>query len=435
MLVFLSLNGCAGKTEKETAPPSSESEQKTATLPNGLNNDDNVEYFPADATSTSVAEQAPVLDKINIHLAADEIADGWISLFDGVSLMGWETNGETDWQVVDGTIVSAAGNPPGLLLTPVPFADYVFRVEAKVAEGGNSGLFLRTVKKPTDPAVDCYELNICDTHPAFATGSLVARTKPDREVKGDGRWLPIEVRMEGSRVTVTMDGERALDVTAETAQPASGFIGLQMNEGRIEFRNLAIKPLGLETIWNGADLVGWRIVPESKTEFAVEDDELRGRGGLGFLETEQTWGNFILQFAGKVNVASDNSGVFFRSQTGTDAKAYNGYELQIQNDVKDGDVAQPANFGTGAIFRRAEARRVTSKDFEWFYATLAAHESQFMVWVNGELVTSWKDDRTADENPRKGLRLEAGHLAIQAHDPTSDVSFRDLKIAELPASP
>jgi hypothetical protein len=40
------------------------------------------------------------------------------------------------------------------------------------------------------------------------------------------------------------------------------------------------------------------------------------------------------------------------------------------------------------------------------------------------------DQRAADPNPRKGLRLEAGTLMIQGHDPTTDLSFRNLRAAE-----
>ena len=35
------------------------------------------------------------------------------------------------------------------------------------------------------------------------------------------------------------------------------------------------------------------------------------------------------------------------------------------------------------------------------------------------------------ENPRNGLRLGPGHLSIQGHDPTTDLSFRNLRIGEL----
>ncbi len=43
----------------------------------------------------------------------------------------------------------------------------------------------------------------------------------------------------------------------------------------------------------------------------------------------------------------------------------------------------------------------------------------------------WTDERAKDENPRKGLRLDAGHLSIQGHDPTTDLLFRNIRLAEI----
>ncbi|NQT88301.1 hypothetical protein HQ560_16150 [bacterium] len=36
------------------------------------------------------------------------------------------------------------------------------------------------------------------------------------------------------------------------------------------------------------------------------------------------------------------------------------------------------------------------------------------------------------ESPRRGSRLEAGVITLQGHDPTTDLSFRNLRIAEYP---
>ena len=53
------------------------------------------------------------------------------------------------------------------------------------------------------------------------------------------------------------------------------------------------------------------------------------------------------------------------------------------------------------------------------------------VWVNGVQVSDWTDTRKPDPNPRRGLRLEAGTIMIQGHDPTTDLSFRNLRIVEM----
>jgi len=52
--------------------------------------------------------------------------------------------------------------------------------------------------------------------------------------------------------------------------------------------------------------------------------------------------------------------------------------------------------------------------------------------VNGDPVASWTDTRAKDDNPRKGLRLAAGHLSLQGHDPTTDILFRNIRAAEFP---
>jgi len=110
----------------------------------------------------------------------------------------------------------------------------------------------------------------------------------------------------------------------------------------------------------------------------------------------------------------------------------NGYECQIQNGFLDGDRTKPQDCGTGGFFRRSDARKVVADDFTWFHMTLCADDKHMAAWVNGYQVSDFTDNRSPDANPRKGLRLEPGTIMIQGHDPTTDLSFRDLKIAETP---
>jgi len=64
---------------------------------------------------------------------------------------------------------------------------------------------------------------------------------------------------------------------------------------------------------------------------------------------------------------------------------------------------------------------------------LVAAGNHMAAWVNGYPVSDWTDTRAPHENPRQGLRLEPGTLEIQGHDATTDLSFRHLRAAELPA--
>ena len=232
-----------------------------------------------------------------------EIDAGWIQLFDGKTLFGWEADdaGKPDavnWTVKNGVITADAGGI-GLLMTYVPFADYEFRCEYRLAKDGNSGVFLRTVPNPTDPAVDCYELNFCENHKAFPTGSLVARHKVPQSLLRDNQWIPVHVTVQGPRIQAKFGGEKVLDFTDNSEHVRlSGRIGLQKNEGKIEFRHIALKPLGTKSLFNGKDLSGWRQVPGSKSQFDVDKGAIHVKNGLGFLETENTWADFLLAGAG-----------------------------------------------------------------------------------------------------------------------------------------
>jgi hypothetical protein len=212
----------------------------------------------------------------------------------------------------------------------------------------------------------------------------------------------------------------------------TGRIGLQMNGGRVEFRNVYLRPLGTQPLFDGQSLAGWREVPGSKSQFAVEEGTIHVKDGRGFLETEQTAGNFVLQFEAITNGDKLNSGIFFRAMPGTEAAPSNGYEFQIQSGFKGGDRTKPDDHGTGAIFRRASARRVISSDRKWFTATLVADGPHFTTWIDGVQVVDWTDTRPANDNPREGLRLTPGHFSLQGHDPTTDLAFRNLRLVATP---
>lgn len=174
-------------------------------------------------------------------------------------------------------------------------------------------------------------------------------------------------------------------------------------------------------------------VPGSKASFTVKDGLLNTSGGPGFLETEQSFQNFALKATARINGTAINGGIFFRAEQGTQEAPSNGYELQLNNAVKNDDPNQPADFGTGAIFRRAPARRIIANDQEYFTVVLIADSDKFSSWVNGWQVMNWQDQRPNDPNPRKGRRLEAGHLSLQGHDATTSIDFKSIEVHKLPA--
>lgn len=378
------------------------------------------------------------------QLTAEQIAEGWISLFDGETLFGWTPTSKANWKVEDGAIAVSEGEQ-GFLMTNSEFGDYELHVEFKAPTTTNSGVFLRTPLKPTDPAKDCYELNIAPEDNPFPTGSFVARTKspsvlatngfrlkaPKPLRAWDGEWHSFHVSLKGDSLLVYLD-DALVNKYVDTSPILRGHIGLQFREGPVAFRNVRLKPLGLQPMFNGKDLSGWNDDQKKTSTFAVTPEgELRVTNGSGQLESDAMYGDFTMQFDTRVDGDGLNSGVFFRC---IPREYMNGYECQISNRITDGDPTKPTDFGTGAIYRRIAARRVNARDHEWFTTTLVATGPHIAVWVNGLQVTDWTDKRPPNDNPRSGLRTAAGTISLQGHDPTTDIRFRNMRIVELPGN-
>ena len=92
-------------------------------------------------------------------LSPEEIADGWILLFEGETLFGWTAGSDANWKAHDG-MISVTDGKGGLLCTNTEFADYQLHVDFRSPADTNSGVFLRTALKPKSVKTDCYELNI-----------------------------------------------------------------------------------------------------------------------------------------------------------------------------------------------------------------------------------------------------------------------------------
>ena len=386
------------------------------------------------ATETEVAaESAPVSQPIK-PLSDAELAEGWISLFDGQTLYGWKAHSKADWEVKEGAIRVSVGEK-GLLCTSVPFDNYELKLDFRAAKGTNSGVFLRTaaVVGMDDIKTKCYELNIAPPDNPFPTGSFVGRQKAKEVPERAEEWQTFEVKLDGPKATVKLNGEEVLTYD-DPAPIGRGLIGLQLNTGAVEFKNIKLKPLGLAPIFNGKDLTGWKDHPESKSKFTVNDQgELNVTStARGCIESEQQFGDFVLQLECISHAPSLNSGLFFRCIPG---EFMNGYESQIHNGFLNNDRTQPVDCGTGGIFRRVNARLVNATDKEWFTKTIIASGDHISVWVNGYQVTDWTDERKPNANPRSGLRLEKGTLQIQGHDPTTNLSFRNLRARELNGEP
>ena len=456
-IACLSLAGCGGSQTPETKPPlptpTAGPLERTDLIKDPLETGPISEKGSASETATTsqapadtappvaprtTAPQdktdAPPLDPnvdveglLASRLSAEELAMGWIRLFDGQSLTGWRDAGKADWRVENGEILANSGDP-GLLVTEVRFGDYELELEYLGDENTISGVFLRTPDQPTDPKVDCYELNIAPPDNPFPTGSLVGRIKASEQVDApeSGQWHTLHVLVDQTHVQAWLDGEQTVDYQDDTGLVA-GKIGLQFREGAIRFRNIRLRPIGYR-ILPGANPSDWNEPKGAIQSRFTEEGTLVIEGGRGHMEILQPHANLIIQAKVLTQSENTNSGIFFRCIPGEDM---NGYECQVHHGYK-GDRRRAEDAGTGAIFRRQSAKAVLSDEGRPAHVTIVADGPHIATWVEGVQVVQWEDTRAANANPRKGLRTEAGTIMLQGHDPGTKVEFLGLSISPLP---
>ncbi|MEO8270080.1 MAG: DUF1080 domain-containing protein [Aureliella sp.] len=367
------------------------------------------------------------------QLTPEQLDQGWVRLFDGQSLSGWLQVGIADWQIAPEGVPKVTRGEASFLCTSFQIPNYELQVDFRSDAETNSGVFMRCGPQPLDVGIDCFELNIAPADNPFPTGSLVQRQKVDPAELGEfdpTAWHTYLIRVSGKQITVSLDDKQILQLDDVEVSP-TGHISLQHNAGRVEFRNVLMRPLELNELKLGETWEeDWTLSEKEPGTFTATatTEGLQLNGGSGQLQSKQAFANFVLQARYTLASPGVNSGIFFRCMP--DA-LLDGYECQVNHAVVDGDPLRPLDAGAGAIFRRQPARVVIGDGSKPTYLTLLANGPQMVTWVNGVQVAEFYDAREPNENPRNGLRLEAGPIALQGHDATTDVTFQSLKIVEI----
>jgi len=197
------------------------------------------------------SSQAAAVDE----LTPQEKAEGWISLFDGHSLDGWTTLRPdwASWAVEDGTITCLGSRLGPWLRTRRRFSSFVLRLEYRISDRGNSGVFVRA---PLDGRASRFglEIQIMGRHvepldDQKSTGAIYASLAPREDAsRPPGEWNELEITCRGPALTVRVNGHVVQDVDLDTDavlrdRLREGVIGLQDHGNRVWFRHIRIREL------------------------------------------------------------------------------------------------------------------------------------------------------------------------------------------------
>ena len=190
-------------------------------------------------------------------LASEEgrAEEGWVALFNGKNLAGWKKHPDdkANWEVVDGTLVGTG--PAGHLFSERgDYANFHFRIEAKINDKGNSGQYFRaTYAKGFPPGYEA-QINSTSGDP-IRTGSLYPdQLTSDNErketivreqlVKPD-EWFTQEVIVKGYHIVIKLNGKTTVDFLDERKRYAKGHFAIQQhNDGSVvSVRKAEVKEL------------------------------------------------------------------------------------------------------------------------------------------------------------------------------------------------
>lgn len=144
--------------------------------------------------------------------------------------------GASHWDIVDG-MLSPCGDPAGYLTSKESYKDFVLTIDFRTGEDTNSGVFVRSPEGNAG-----YEVQIWKAQPAgFNTGSIVGTAKTDGEFKFIAdRWNHYEITADGDHLVVVLNGIKTLNV--RDSQFPAGRIRLQYQKFPIEFKNIKLQP-------------------------------------------------------------------------------------------------------------------------------------------------------------------------------------------------
>ena len=193
--------------------------------------------------------------------------------------------------------------------------------------------------------------------------------------------------------------------------------------------SLAAEPdeAGFQPLFNGKDLTGWHIRNRhAQNSWSVQPDGVLlntvTNGGHGVdLVTDQKYWNFTARYE-YMTPKNSNSGFFLRGR----------HEIQILGDYSPR--ARPNDTCNGSIYGfKAPDQFVTKPAGEWQTVEATIIGNRITVTLNGVKIHDNVECNKATGSEIDGRVTEPGPILLQGDHGT--VSFRNLRIKELPSEP
>ena len=178
-------------------------------------------------------------------------------------------------------------------------------------------------------------------------------------------------------------------------------------------------------LFDGKSTDGWKI-NENKESWSIKDGALVCKGNrshIFYMGKEAPFKNF--HFKCKVMTKPGaNAGIYFHTKYQDSGWPKGGYEAQVNNSQSD-----PKR--TGSLYAVVDVLEAPAKDNVWFTEEVIVKGRNIKIIVDGKTVVDFteEEDRKAGKDFER--KLSSGTFAFQAHDPGSEVHFKDVMVKKL----
>jgi len=182
---------------------------------------------------------------------------------------------------------------------------------------------------------------------------------------------------------------------------------------------------GFDSLFDGKSLAGWK-ASENTDSWKVVDGQIvchGPRSHLFYVGADAEHPAEFTDFHFKADVMTkpgSNSGIFFHTKFQPEGWPTVGYEMQVNNSQKD-----PVR--TGSIYNVVKNFVPPANDDTWFTQELIVKGKAMAVIVDGRVLFEFVEP----EGVTGTRKLSAGTFALQAHDPGSEVHYKNIRVKRL----
>jgi hypothetical protein len=189
-----------------------------------------------------------------------------------------------------------------------------------------------------------------------------------------------------------------------------------------------------ENLFDGKTLKGWK-ANESAASFRVQDGMIVCDGPRSHLyyigqDGKADFQNFELSVEIKT-LDRANSGVYFHTEFQKDGWPGKGFEAQVIN-ARAGAGDYLENKQTGSLYGIRNVYKSPVQDGEWFTMQVKVEAKRVQISVNDLLLVDYVEFNPPPSLPDyPGRKIDHGTFALQCHDPSSKVFYRNLRVRRL----